>query len=200
VIIDLLQPLGFEVMEAENGQEGLIKISEYLPDLVITDLAMPVMDGLTMLKQLRSDDNLKELKVLASSASISQTDRQMSINAGADDFLAKPINFQELLNALTNHLGIIWNYEELERQAMFTSSALTSSLSLLKVIAPPSADLQILLELAQEGRLQKLSKIAEQIEQKDECYQPFIQQVLQLAKQFETEKIEQLIQHFLSGN
>jgi CheY-like chemotaxis protein len=161
---------------------------------------MPVMDGLTMLKQLRSDDNLKELKVLASSASISQTDRQMSINAGADDFLAKPINFQELLNALTNHLGIIWNYEEVERQAMFTSSALTSSLSLLKVIAPPSADLQILLELAQEGRLQKLSKIAEQIEQKDECYQPFIQQVLQLAKQFETEKIEQLIQHFLTAN
>ena len=200
VIIDLLQPLGFVVMEAENGQEGLIKISEYLPDLVITDLAMPVMDGLTMLKQLRSDDNLKELKVLASSASISQTDRQMSINAGADDFLAKPINFQELLNALTNHLGIIWNYEELERQAMFTSSTPTSSLSLLKVIAPPSADLQILLELAQEGRLQKLSKIAEQIEQKDECYQPFIQQVLQLAKQFETEKIEQLIQHFLSAN
>ena len=197
VIVDLLQPLGFLLIEAENGQEGLIKIREHLPDLVITDLAMPVMDGLTMLKQLRSDDNLKELKVLASSASISQTDQQMSINAGADDFLAKPINFQELLNALTNHLGIIWNHEELVRQSMFTFPTKMSS---LKVIVPPSSDLQILLELAQEGRLQRLSKIAAQIGQKDEGYQPFIQQVLQLAKQFQAEKIEQLIQQFLTVN
>jgi len=197
VILDLLQPLGFVIIEAENGQEGLVKIREHLPDLVITDLAMPVMDGLTMLQQIRSDDNLKELKVLASSASISQSDQQMSINAGADDFLVKPINFQELLNALTNHLGIIWNHEELVRQSMFTFPTKTSS---LKVIVPPSSDLQILLELAQEGRLQRLSKITAQIGQKDEGYQPFIQQVLQLAKQFQAEKIEQLIQQFLTVN
>jgi len=197
VIVDLLQPLGFVIIEAENGQEGLVKIREHLPDLVITDLAMPVMDGLTMLKQLRSDDNLKELKILASSASISQKDQQMSINAGADNFLAKPINFQELLNALTNHLGIIWNHEELVRQSMFTFPTKTSS---LKVIVPPSSDLQILLELAQEGRLQRLSKIAAQIGEKEEGYQPFIQQVLQLAKQFQAEKIEQLIQQFLTVN
>ena len=201
VIMDVLQPLGFVIIEAAHGQEGLIKIREHLPDLVITDLAMPVMDGLTMLKQLRSDDNLRGLKVLVSSASISQTDQQMSIKAGADDFLAKPINFQQLLNALTNHLGIIWNYEELVRQS-FTSPITTSSLSLstLKIIAPPSSDLQILLELAQEGRLQKLSKIAAQIAQKDERYEPFIKQVLQLSKQFQAEKLEQLIQQFLNVN
>lgn len=202
VIVDLLQPLGFVVIEAENGQEGLIKIREHLPDLVITDLAMPVMDGLTMLKQLRSDDNLKELKILASSASISESDQQMSINAGADDFLTKPINFQDLLNALTNHLGIIWNHEELASQSMFTVPKTTSSLSLstLKIMPPPSSDLQILLELAQEGRLQKLSKIAAQIGEKDERYEPFIKQVLQLSKQFQSEKIEQLIQQFLTVN
>jgi signal transduction histidine kinase/ActR/RegA family two-component response regulator len=199
VIMDVLQPLGFVMIEAEHGQEGLIKIREQLPDLVITDLAMPVMDGLTMLKQLRSDDNLRGLKVFVSSASISQTDQQMSINTGADDFLPKPINFQQLLTSLTNHLGIIWNHEELVRQS-FTSATTTSSLSLstLKIIPPPSSDLQILLELAQEGRLQKLSKIAAQIGEKDDRYEPFIKQVLQLSKQFQAEKIEQLIQHFLT--
>ena len=66
--------------------------------------------------------------------------------------------------------------------------------------APPSSDLQILLELAQEGRLQKLSKIAAQIGEKDERYEPFIKQVLQLSKQFQSEKIEQLIQQFLTVN
>jgi len=75
VILNLLEPLGFIVIEAENGQEGLDKMRESLPDLVITDLAMPVMDGFELLKYLRNDENLKHLKVLVSSASVAQLDQ-----------------------------------------------------------------------------------------------------------------------------
>jgi len=197
VILNLLQPLGFVIIEAENGQDGLDKMREHLPDLVITDLAMPVMNGFAMLKQLRNTEDLKHLKVLVSSASVAQIDQQMSIEAGGDHFLAKPINAQDLFNALANHLQLTWNYEEIVDQGTSTIPALASSSEL---IAPDSADLQVLLELAQEGRLKKLAIVAEEIEQKNRLYQPFIQQVLQLVKQFQSEKIEELIQQYLTKN
>ena len=140
VIVNLLEPLGFAVIEAENGQSGLEKMREHLPDLAIADLVMPVMDGLEMLKQLRNAEDLKHLKVLVSSASVTQLDRQMSIDAGCDDFLVKPINAQDLFNAIANHLQLTWNYEEIADSATSRSDS--------ELMAPPPADLQVLLELA----------------------------------------------------
>ena len=191
IFVHLLKPLGFEILEAENGQEGLNKMRETRPDLVITDLQMPVMDGFALLKQLREDENLRQLKVIASSALVSQADRQMSINAGADDFLAKPIHVQELFSTLAKYLQLTWNYE-----AAPTSTVPNPT----EIIAPTEAALQILLQLAQEGRLKKLIEVAEQIGQQEPIYQPFVQQVLHLARQFQSEKIEQLIQQHLTTN
>jgi len=178
VILNLLQPIGFAIIEAENGQDGLEKMREHLPDLVITDLAMPVMDGFTMLKKLRNDEELKQLKVLVSSASVAQIDQDRSIKAGGDDFLAKPIHVQDLFNALANHLQLTWNYEETVAQI---SSNIPVVGSESEMIAPKPTDLQVLLELAEEGRLKKLEVVAKEIEQKNRLYQPFIQQILQLT-------------------
>jgi signal transduction histidine kinase/DNA-binding response OmpR family regulator len=191
VILNLLEPLGFAIAEAENGQEGLDKMRESLPDLVITDLAMPVMDGFELLKHLRSDENLQNLKVLVSSASVSQADRQMSIEAGGDDFLAKPVHAQDLFSALATHLQLTWNYEETTTQATDNTD------NNLEIIAPEPADLQILLELAQEGRLKKLAEVASEIGQKDDRYQPFVQKIVDLAKKFQSEKIEELLQKYI---
>lgn len=132
VIVNLLEPLGFILIEAENGQHGLEKMREHLPDLVITDLAMPVIDGFEMLKQLRNDENLQQLKVIVSSASVSQPDRQMSIEAGGDDFLAKPVNAQELFNTVGKHLQLTWNYE---------IGGTTANISTSELISRSSADL-----------------------------------------------------------
>ncbi|NJL90055.1 MAG: response regulator, partial [Coleofasciculaceae cyanobacterium SM2_1_6] len=135
IIVNLLEPLGFIVTEAENGQDGLDKMRASLPDLVITDLQMPIINGFEMISQLRDDPDLKHLKVLVSSASVAQLDQQMSLDAGGDDFLAKPVDTQDLFNALARHLQLTWNYEE-------TTNIAHAS----EVIAPPPADLQILLE------------------------------------------------------
>lgn len=60
MIANLLEPIGFKIIEASNGQEGLEKARDFLPNLIITDLAMPVMDGLEMTQCLRK---LEEFKV-----------------------------------------------------------------------------------------------------------------------------------------
>lgn len=108
----------------------------------------------------------------------------MSLEAGGDDFLAKPVNDRDLFKNLTNHLQITWNYEETKTKA---NSNIPVEVSWAELIAPDLADLQVLLELAQEGRFKKLVQVAEKIRKQDEQYQPFIQQVLHLAKQFQVE-------------
>ncbi|MGE5660129.1 MAG: ATP-binding protein [Actinomycetota bacterium] len=192
VLVNLLEPIGFTFTEAENGQTGLEKAREKLPDLVITDLAMPIMNGFEMLKQLRNSQELKRLKVLVSSASVAQIDRQMSIEAGGDDFLTKPVDAEELLTLVAKHLQLTWKYDTTE---LSTSD---NTVSATELIPPSAVDLQILLELAQDGLLREVAETAAEIGQKDERYQPFIQEVIQLAKQFQTEKIEQLIEEYLT--
>ena len=192
VLVNLLEPIGFTFTEAENGQAGLEKAREKLPDLIITDLAMPIMDGFELLKQLRNSQELKRLKVLVSSASVAQIDQQMSIEAGGDDFLTKPVDAEELLMLVAKHLQLTWKYDATE---LSTSD---NKLSATELIPPSAADLQILLELAQDGLLRELAETAAEIGQKDERYQPFIQEVILLAKQFQTENIEQLIQEHLT--
>lgn len=194
VLVNLLEPMGFIITEAENGQEGLNRARQRLPDLMIADLAMPVMDGFEMLKQLRDDADLKDLLVVVSSASVAEIDRQMSEAAGGDDFLAKPVDAMELFSLLAVHLQLTWQYDEIDVDAAVNHSQVSTA----ELIVPPLADLQLLLELAEDGLVKELVKTAEEIGAKDDRYGLFIQQILQLAKQFETEKIELLIHKYLN--
>jgi signal transduction histidine kinase/DNA-binding response OmpR family regulator len=198
VLTNLLEPLGFSFTEAENGQEGLEKAREKLPDLIITDLAMPVMDGFTFMNQLRNDPALKNLLVIVSSASVAQIDQQMSLEAGGNDFLTKPVEAEELFTLVAKHLELTWKYDETTPEANPATSS--KSVDLEDVVTPPLADLQILLELAQDGMLKELAETAQEVGKKSDSYQPFIQQIIHLAKKFQTEQIEILIQKYLVNN
>jgi CheY-like chemotaxis protein len=72
----MLKPIGFEVIEAANGQEGIEKATQLKPDLIITNLTMPVMDGLEMTQRLRRLPDCQDALVIASSASVFEIDRQ----------------------------------------------------------------------------------------------------------------------------
>lgn len=194
VLRNLLEPMGFRFTEAENGQEALAKAREELPDLMITDLAMPVMDGFEMLKQLRSSEDIKHLRMIVSSASVAEIDRQKSLEMGGDDFLAKPVEVEELLNLLAKNLQLTWKYDATESSPGTGNNEISTEL-----ILPSGEDLQILLELAQDGLLRELTKTADEIGRKSPDCQPFIQQLVQLAKEFKTEKIEELIQQHLTN-
>ncbi|MGB3300642.1 MAG: ATP-binding protein, partial [Phormidesmis sp.] len=111
VLQNMLEPLGFIIAEAEDGQQGLEKLHTLSPDLVITDLAMPVMDGFEFLKQIRSHEDLNHHQVIISSASVSQADQQAALNSGGNCFLAKPVDGQELLSILSELLNLKWVYE-----------------------------------------------------------------------------------------
>ncbi len=173
VIVNLLSPIGFVVREAENGKEGLDKIRENHPDLVITDLAMPVMDGFEFLKQLRNNQNLKHTKVLVSSASVAEIDQQMSLDAGGDDFLAKPVYAQDLFNLLAHHLQITWNYEEVEIAQQ------------QEIIFPPVTELEKIYQSSRIGDMDTVINEATRLEQLNPAYQPFVTRLIEFTDNFD---------------
>ncbi len=98
---DILSLEGYEVVTAYNGAEGLRRIEEQRPDLVLLDLMMPVMDGREMLRRVREDPALKDLPVVVMSAGrIAEAERR-----AASATLAKPFDLDHLLQTLARHLG-----------------------------------------------------------------------------------------------
>jgi signal transduction histidine kinase/ActR/RegA family two-component response regulator len=110
LLVRLLGELGFATEEAGNGAEALKLIAAHPPDILVTDLAMPVMDGLAVARALRREAATRTLPILAVSASASDYTREEAISAGCDDFLPKPIRATELLERLRGMLALEWTY------------------------------------------------------------------------------------------
>ena len=95
----------YDVTTAENGQECLDAILKSVPDIVVLDLNMPVMDGLTMLKHLRADASLAELPVLVLTAAGDEGSTRAAFEAGATDYLTKPFTIPQLTARVTTCLA-----------------------------------------------------------------------------------------------
>jgi PAS domain S-box-containing protein len=100
----LLEHYEFEVWEAIDGRHGLEIVAKRKPDLIIADVMMPRLDGLELLKILRSDDNTREIPVILLSARYGEDARIEGMEAGADDYVEKPFSANELLARIKAHL------------------------------------------------------------------------------------------------
>jgi len=89
---------GFEVVSATDGQTGLAKAKSLLPDLVILDLMLPVIDGLQVCRQLRSDSKTQGIRVLMLTARSEEVDEIVGFNMGADDYVTKPFKVRPLIH------------------------------------------------------------------------------------------------------
>ena len=192
VIQNLLEPLDFRIIEAENGQDGLVKLKEHQPDLVlvITDLAMPVMDGFEFLQHVRNSDELKQTRVIVSSASVAQLDQRMALEHGGDDFITKPVNASDLFTSLAKQLQLTWLYKSEETKATTVEAS--------DVVVPPSSTLQTLLQSAREADINRLRTQLEELIETDPTYTSFAEPMLQLSRMFEVEEIEALLEKHLA--
>ena len=100
-----LERRGFEIDFALDGQEGLDKMRERKPDLVLMDMGLPVLDGWQATTQAKEDDGLKDIPIIALTAHALETDRQKALAAGADDFDTKPVDIDRLLSKISAQLG-----------------------------------------------------------------------------------------------
>jgi signal transduction histidine kinase/CheY-like chemotaxis protein len=97
VLSTALEEHGAKVIDAQNGLAALDLLGEKSVDLVLMDIMMPVMDGYTAIKKIRENSQLKNLPVIALTAKALKEDREKCISAGADDYLAKPVDYDMLI-------------------------------------------------------------------------------------------------------
>ena len=199
VLVRLLEEIGFKIIEASNGQEALNLATKNKPDLVITDLVMPVMDGFEMIRQVRRSPDLQDTVIIVTSASVFSKDETKSLETGGNDFLPKPIHYDSLLAKIEKHLGIEWIYEEesLPKMSVLTEidnidkSATLNPTALL--IAPPSEEIEILFDLAMQGNINSIVERAMALELQDIKLLPFATELQKLANEFQIKKIKELI-------
>ncbi|MBE9561463.1 MAG: response regulator, partial [Proteobacteria bacterium] len=130
----ILTPLGFKILEANNGNVGLKLTLQQHPDLIIMDLMMPEMDGLEATRHIRKD--YKNLPIIAASASVFEANRKDSLIAGCNDFIDKPINTNKLLELFSKYLKLQWIYsgETNEEELPILSPELIVELSSLTMV------------------------------------------------------------------
>lgn len=98
IVRKILQSRGYSLIEAEDGISGLAMVQELKPPLVLLDIGLPGMDGLEVVERIKADAALREIPVIALTASAMRGDRERFLAAGCDDYLSKPIQAMELID------------------------------------------------------------------------------------------------------
>jgi CheY-like chemotaxis protein len=190
-LVDLLTPLGFTLVEAADGEAALTQVRALRPDAILMDLRMPGMSGMAATQAIRQTEDLREMIIIAISASVFDTDRQQSLLAGCNAFLPKPIHVEQLLEVLATQLRLTWRYAEDARP----DPAQPDSAD-VGTLAPPQEELAALFELASIGDILGLQARAAQLEQQHPQVRPFAHYLGRLADRFELEQALALIARY----
>ncbi len=191
VLVNLLEPLGFEMFETDNGHDGIKLAQQHKPDLILMDMIMPMMTGFEATQEIRKISYLSHVIVLGVSASTFESDKQRVMTAGCNAFISKPVEIKELLETIQEFLQIEWVYEELTEPAKIVAPQATG------LVTPPPTELQALLDLATLGDMRGVRKRLTAMEQLGEPYKPFIEKVTALAKGYEDKQIVALVKEYL---
>ncbi len=187
VFVDLLSSLGFDMLEANNGVDGLAKATEFQPDVILTDLRMPRMDGFELIRQLRQTPLLKNKLIIATSASAYEVDHQKSLTVGSNAFLPKPLQAESLFEQLQQHLNLKWVYGNKQTAQ--------------PMVFPPAEEMAVLYDLSQMGDIDEIEERVAALEQSNPSLKPFAKQMQHLIKGYQLNKISELLEaHFFSKN
>jgi len=104
---DKLTQAGFEVIEAFNGEDCLVAVDKYNPDLILLDIVMPKMDGMTVLEKLKSDKDKKDIPIIMLTNLSSFEDIQKATEKGAHDYLVKTDwSLEDIVKKIKERLGM----------------------------------------------------------------------------------------------
>ena len=193
ILKHMLEWIGFDIVEASNGQAAVEQAKQHQPCLILMDLVMPIMTGFEAVQEIRKLPKFKDTLIIANSASVFEADQEKSLVSGFNVFLAKPIEEEKLLNILANRLDLAWTYEE--RDTTTPQNAEKDA----ALIPPPMDELEVLYELAMMGRMKKVREQAAHIEALDSKYIPFARKIQALARGFEDEQIIALVEQYIHG-
>ncbi|MGB3534548.1 MAG: ATP-binding protein [Microcoleaceae cyanobacterium] len=195
VLQNMLEPLGFKIIIAEDGQQEIDRAQITRPDLILTDLVMPIKSGFEAIKEIRKIDEIKNTPIIAVSASVLDLDKNKSQNAGCNDFLAKPVEQQKLLATLKYYLNLEWIYEQDFDSVV--SQPPSPQLDSEYLVIPPKEELQLLFESAMLGNIRKIKDKTTHLEELNPDYIPFVSKIKEYTKDFQVDEIVEFVEKYL---
>jgi CheY-like chemotaxis protein len=166
------------VREAANGLDALEQASSMRPDLILTDVMMPVMDGLEAMRAMRRLDLLKATPIIAVSASVGTDDQARSLAAGANAFLSKPVNQEHLFREVGRLLELGWTYQK-------DAGGDTGE----PIVAPPDAELLRLYEVAKAGTMRMVREAADDLAAGSTKFGAFAARLRELADAYDSKAL-----------
>ncbi len=191
----LLEPIGLDVFEAVDGQEGLRKVVEFQPDLILMDLVMPGLNGLEATRQMRQLSQFKDVIIIAMSANVFESTKQESLAAGCQAFLPKPVQTEHLFEIIRVYLGI----GRFDQELQFPATKDASFSPPYSVPLLPS-ELTVLYKLVKMGDITGILEQIDQIEKLNSQFVTFATQARQLTQEFKLKELREIIEDYLQKN
>jgi len=191
LVKDMLEPIGFEVLTAENGWDAIHLVADQRPDLIICDLVMPEMDGVEFTRRISADATLQQIPVIITSASANLADQSACVAAGATAFLTKPLDEERVMQQIATGLMLEWIFEE----PVFIEDEQCKTVA---QIPPPLTELQQIHHLAQMGDIRGILDCVSQIADAFPQSQPFAERLGKLASSYQTREIITLLAPYLT--
>ncbi|MFH1194848.1 MAG: two-component regulator propeller domain-containing protein [bacterium] len=182
MMVDALESLGFDIETAQNGREAIEKAGEIIPDLILLDLLMPVMDGDAAALNIKSNERLKRTKVIGVSAAVADKERANKFATDCDGFISKPVNIDELLEKIKNLLGIGW----IEVHSDVPSSAKE------QIKLPPDDIVKAIIHATENGDYASLEGILNTLSN-DETSVEFCNSVREYMKRYDDDSIIKIL-------
>ncbi|MCB5189512.1 response regulator [Methylobacillus arboreus] len=191
---NILQPLGFDVAEAANGRECLQVYTEFKPNIILMDLAMPDMDGWEASYMIRK---VHQSDVPIAIVSANAFDKGLENTAGipASDFIVKPVNVMELLRWIGEQLKLEWVTEV---SNTVSDSIFNPAVAAGDIEPPPKMQRDELMALIKVGYVRGITRKLDEIGQ-DTRYETFVAAMRKLSQQFELEAMQKMLEEVNDG-
>ena len=193
IIFQALKPIGFKLQEATNGQEAIAMWQDWQPHLILMDIQMPVMDGYQATKQIKAITTEQKTIVIALTASVLENQDTIMSQNDFDDFLAKPVHLNDLLEKLEQHLKVSYLYQELD----LNQTSCNSNSSQVRELTPENLEIMTdewlnqIHEAAQIADYQILKQLITEIEQE---YELIASGLGDWLEEFRMDKIAELVE------
>jgi len=191
MLVDLLHGVEFIVAAASNGLECLVLLDSFKPDLVLMDVMMPVMDGNETTRRIRRMPQWSSLPVIAVTASASREDEARCREAGANAFLAKPVDHDALLCTIGSLLSLQWTLGKPVQEPAGEAGEL---------VAPPAQEIEALWQLARLGSMREIRERANYLRGLDPVYAPFAARLDTLAQGYHSKELAAFVGRYRTAD
>lgn len=196
LLVTLLEPLGFEVREAENGQEAVALWESWKPHLIWMDMRMPVMDGYEATQKIKAQLKGQATVIIALTASVFEQEKAEVLSSGCNDFVHKPFQSAVIFEKLIQYLGVRYVYENdvNQNKASIPSQPLKELQAEAVIGSLASMPIEWLATFNEAAVVAKAEPILQLIEQIPQTQTALAEALVELVNNFHWDRIQNLVQ------